>query len=323
MQPGYGDLHVDRYLTNMSVGYMNGQYIARLIFPMVPVNYRSDLIPLYDQSHWFRHEAVELAPMEAPPIGGYEVSSESYYCRKYGLGHVIPDEQRGNTDRPFDLDRDGMEWLVDRVDALREQKFVADFWKTTVWGTDKTGTSDADFTQWDDYTNATPIQDLRLFKRTVRRLIARDPNLLVLGDLTFDVLADHPAILERIKYGATQNSPAMVTPNLIAQLLGLGQVLVGQSIYTDDPEGTAEASVTYTPYYDDDGLLLYQPPRPSLRQPAAGYTFNWTTVFGTSRYIRRRREPLSELGDLLEIFEYFDMRVTAANAGLFINDAVD
>jgi len=321
-QPGYNDRHVDRPLTQMSIAYMNEMYIAKEIFPEVLVNNRSDIVPKYDQSYWFRDEVAELAPMQPAPLAGYEVDlTDTYFCRKYGLAHPIPDESRANTDQPFDVDRDGTEFLVDRVDASRERKFVTDFWKTSVWGTDWTGGTT--FTKWSDYTDGTPIVDLRTAKRTMRRKIARNPNTFVMGDLTWDVLADAPDMLERIKYGSSDSAPAIVTPNLIAQLLEIEKILVGTSIYTASPEGTAEASVTYTADWDDDALLLYQPRRPSLRTPAAGYCFTWKNVFGTGRYIRRRREPLSEMGDLLEIYEYWNMKVTAANAGLFMVDAAD
>lgn len=321
-QPGDGDLHVDRVLTNLSIAYRNEMYIAQQIFPVVPVNNRSDIIPRYDKSHWFRDEAKKLAPMEAPPVGGYTVDvTMKYFCDEYGIGHVIPDTVRANADSPFQPDRDGMEWVVDRIDMRRERAFLADFWKTGVWTTDKVGSTD--FTKWSLYATSNPIVDVRNWKRTMRRLIMREANTMVLGDMVHDVLADHPAILDRIKFGASSSAPAMVETNLLAQLWGIGKVLVGTSVYTTSPEGTAEASVSYTANWDDDALLLYQPANPSLRTPAAGYNFVWRTVWGGQRYIRRRREPLSEKGDLIEAFEYFDMKQTAADAGMFISDAVD
>jgi hypothetical protein len=163
---------------------------------------------------------------------------------------------------------------------------------------------------------------LRDYIRIIRRLTGKNPNKLVLGDLTYDVLCDHPNMLDRIKYSAGAAAPAMVTQELIAELLGLQQVLVGLSQYTASPEGTAEGSVTYTPMWDDDALLLFVPPSPSLFAPAAGYNFIWRTAFGGSRYIKRRRDA-SDRGDLIEAFQYFDMKQTAAGAGLFISDAVD
>ena len=322
MQPATGDVHVDRLLTNMSIAYRNELYIAQQIFPVVLVQNRSDIVPRYDKSFWFRDEAKELTDMEAPPVGGYEVDNTmTYFCREYGIGHMIPDTVRANADRPYQPDTDGMEWMIDRLDMRREIDWVSDFWTTSVWGTDWTG--DTEFVKWSKYGTSTPIVDVRRAKRTVRRLINREPNLLVMGDLVKDTLSDHPAILDRIKFGASAQAPAIVSENLMAQLFELGEVLTGISTYTTDPEGTAEASVTYTAVWDDDALLLFRPPRPSLRTPAAGYNFVWQTVYGGQRYVRRRREPLSEKGDLLEAFEYWDQKQTAADAGLFFSDAAD
>ena len=322
-QPGAGDVHVDGLLTNLSVGYENKRYIVPGIFPTVLVNKRSDIVPKYTKSAWFRDEAKELTEREAPPVSGYGVNvDDTYYTREYGIGHFISDQRRANTDLPFNADRDGARWVSDKMLMKEERLFVTDFWKINVWGTDKVGTTD--FTKWSTYATSTPILDLRGFIRTIRRALGGlSPNKLVLGDLTFDILADHPNFLDRIKYGADSNSPAMVTTGLIAQLLGLMEVLVGGSIYTADPEGTAEASVTYTANWDDDALLLYVTSSPSLFNPSAGYNFTWRTAFGGPRYIKRRRDPVSDKGDLIEAFQFMDQKITAADAGLFISDAVD
>lgn len=323
MQPGHDDLHVDALLTNMSIAYANDVYVATRVFPEVQVMNRSDIIPKYRKSDWFRNEAVRLSATEPPPVGGYEVNKDqTYYCFKYGIGHMVPDETRANTDRPFDPDRDGMAWLVDRMLMAHERHFIDNFWKKTVWGTDKTGTADADFTQWDNYGTSVPIVDLRTWKRNMRHEIARNPNAFVMGDTTWDILADHPTLLERIKYGASQAAPAIVTTNIISQILELERILVGYSIYTADPEGTAEGSVSYAANWGDHALLLYSPGRPTLRTPAAGYSFVWKTAFGGPQFIRRRREPLGEQADLLEMFKYWDSQVTAEDAGLFIYDTV-
>ena len=322
-QPGANDSRANKVLTNISVGYVNKIYIAGQIFPTVLVNERSDIVPKYTKSAWFRDEAKELSEMEAPPISGYGVDiTDTYYCREYGIGHAISDQRRANTALPFDADADGARWVSDKLMMKEERMFVTDFWKTGVWGTDRAGT--ANFTKWSTYATSTPIQDLRGFIRLVRRgLGGIYPNTLVLGDLTYDVLADHPDILDRVKYGQMAGSPAMVTPNLIAQLLGLNSVPIGMSMFTASPEGTAEASVTYTPNWDDDGLLLYVAPRPSLFNPSGGYTFVWRTAFGGPRYIKVRRHPESDKGDLIEGFQFFDQKITAKDAGLFISDAVD
>jgi hypothetical protein len=322
-QPGASEVHVDALLTNISVGYSNALYIAREIFPVVQVMKQSDIVPKYDKSDWFRDEAKALSEMEAPPISGYGVDvTDTYYCQPYGQGHAISDQRRANTDAPFDADRDGTRWATDKLELKNERMWVSDFWKTGVWGTDKTG--GGDFTKWSVYATSTPIQDIRGFKRDIRRALGGwNPNTLVLGDLTYDKLADHPNILDRIKYGSNSDSPAMVNRQLMAQLLELDRVLVGISMYTADEEGTAEASVTYTANWDDDAWLGYVSPSPALFNPSAGYTFVWQTVFGGTRFVKRRRDPISDRGDLIEVFEAWDQKAVASDAGLFMSDAVD
>lgn len=320
--PGSGDVHVDALLTNLSIGRKNPAYIAEEIFPMVLVNKRSDILPQYVKSDWFRLRAKALGEREPAPVGGYSVSkTATYYCTEYGAAHFIGDARRANTDMPFDADRDGVNWLVDGMLLQKEYQWVSDFWKTGVWATDKTG--GADFTKWSTYATSTPVQNIRAYKRTIARATGMEPNTLVLGDLTFDTLCDHPDFLDRIKYSGDASRPAVVTSEAMAAVLGVERVLVGRSQYTATLEGVAEASVSYTAMWDDDALLLYVPRSPSLFNPAAGYTFVWRTAFGGPRYVKRRRDPQSDKGDLLEMYEYFDQKATATDAGLFMSDAVD
>jgi len=289
----------------------------------VLVNKRSDIVPKYGKAAWARDEAEELSERQAPPVGGYNVdTSDTYYCREYGFAHFIGDSRRANTDQPFNADMDGMRFVVDKLEMRHERQFVQTFWKTGVWDTDMVG--GADFTKWSTYATSNPIVDMRNAVRTIRRgLLGIEPNVLVLGDLTFDVLVDHPQFLERIKYSGSNDQPAMVPAKMIAALLGLERVEVGVSVYTASPRGTAADDVGYTPNWDDDALLLYVPSRPSLFNPAAAYTFTWKTAFGGPRYMKRRRDPLSDKGDLIEGFEHFDQHVVAEDAGVFFSDAVD
>ena len=321
-QPGAKDVHADKFLTNLSASIINDAYISRLFFPQVLVNFQSDLIPMYDKSPWHRQRAKKLTEREAPPVSGYTVGSDRYFCEEWGLGHFISYRRAANSDSPYDAYRDGTRWLVDGLELAHEWEFVNNFWKINVWDTDEVGTTD--FVKWSDYATSVPIQDMRGWRRVIRRALSgQNPNVLGLGDLTFDVLADHPELLDRIKYGHSSSSPAMVTPNLVAQLLQLEKVLVGVSMYTASPEGTAEGSVAYTPFWDDDALMLYVNPRPSLFSKSAGYKFAWRTVWGTPRYMRRREDPESAKGDLLELFEFWDMKVVYPQAGVFGSDCVD
>lgn len=316
--PAAKDVHVNKPLTEVLIGYKNEGFIADQIFPIVRVTKQTDIVPAFKQSAFFRDEAAAIGEGGIAPTAGYEVDlTASYYCQEYGLKHPITDLRRQNEDDPFDADRDAAMFLLKKMLIRREVSFITDFWATSKWGTDKTGGSD--FTKWSDYGSSTPIEDIREYKRTVRRAIGANPTLLVLGDLTRDVLLDHPDVIERIVYTQT----GVANEALLASLFGIDRVLVGESVRATSAEGTAEGSVTYTANWDDDALLLYVPSGPSLWEPSAGYTFVMDTGMGNGiEWVRKWREE-ERLADMIEIRSIFDQKLGVSKAGLFMSDAVD
>lgn len=317
LQPAPSDLHVDQLLTNISIGYINGMYIAREIFPIVTVMKQSDIVPKYDQSYWFRDAAQIRAPKTASTGGGFEIDTDdTYFCHRYSYRFEVADEQRDNTDSPFNLDRDGALFVSDKIQMAIERKFAADHFTTNVWTTDKTGGSD--FTQWDDYANSTPLIDIATYKDTVEGLTAREPNTLTVGKEVWTQLRWHPDVMEFIKGDSAGRA---ATRQQFAGLVELDKLLVGSAIYTSDAEGTAEGSVTYSRIWGKDALLTYVPATPSLFTPAAGYTFVWGRVPNAYMWVKRMRNEEREV-DILEGNTYFDQKVTAARSGLFMSSAV-
>ncbi len=314
--PQIGDLHVDGLLTQVSLAYRNPSYIADTLFPIVPVRKQSDKIPEYNQSHWFRDQAVIRAPGTKSTGGGYKVTTTgTYFSDRFSFRFEIPDELRDNQDQPFNVDRDGAEFVTDKMMMRREVAFATDFFKTTVWGTDKVGITD--FVQWSDYGGSSPLVDVTGYKDDVEALIGREPRVAAMGKQVWIQLKWHPDLIDTIKY--TQR--AQMTVDLAAALLEFDRLMIGRSIQTTDNEGVAEASVTYTRIWGKNMLMLFVPERPSLLTPAAGYSFIWNRVANAAQYMKRMRDEEREV-DIIEGNSYFDQKVTVANAGLFISAAV-
>jgi hypothetical protein len=318
LSPTDSDLHVDKMLTNISLGYTNLEYIADQIFPIVLVDKQTDIIPEYNKDFWFRDDAGLIAEGDVAPEVGYKVTkTQTFYCHRYGVRHFISDDRRVNEDAPFNSDRDATLLVTEKLLQRRERAFAADFFATSKWTTDKTGTTH--FVKWSDFGSSDPISDIRTWKRTVRRLIGRDPNALVLGDLVFDVLMDHPDVLDRIKY----TERGIASEELLRALFGLDKLIVGKSLYGTTAEGAA--TQTLASNWDDDALLLYVPASPSLFTPAAGYTFVWRTgsnAGGQMQWMRKYRSE-ERLGDYIEVRSNYDQYQTVGDAGLFLSDAVD
>jgi hypothetical protein len=308
-------LHIDGLLTPISIGYRNSMYIAGEIFPDVIVNKRSDLIPKYDQSHWFRDAATLRAPGTKSVGGGFTVGTQAYFAQRYSYRFEITDEDRDNTDAPFDLDRDGALFVADKIMLRKEKAFVDAWFKTGVWGVDKVGTTD--FVKWSDYGGSAPLLDLATWQEEVSAKIAVDPMHVAMGSQVWASLKWHPDMIDTVKY----TQVGKVSIDTLITLSDLTRVHVGRALITASPEGTAEASVSYTRLWGDNLLLYYRPERPSLFSPCAGYNFVWGRVPGASMYTKRFRDEERET-DIIEGNTYFDYEQTSKNAGLFVSDVL-
>ena len=231
-QTTHNDLHVDRLLTNLSVGYRNDTYIADKIFPIVPVQKQSDKYAVYTKADWFRDEAQLRAPGTEPVESGYNVSTtNTYFCLQYAIAKSVPDEVRANADDPLNPDREAVEFVTDRLMLRRENAWAAANFIAAAWATSSTGGT-SDHVQWSNYGASDPTVDVLRYRNSVRGSIARLPNKGVIGFAALVQLQNHPVLVDRIKY----SQKGILTEQLIAELLGLDELLVGSAIITTTPE---------------------------------------------------------------------------------------
>ena len=311
-QPTPQDLHVDALLTMLSIAYMNepSVYIADQAFPVVTVGKQSNKIAKYDKEYWFRNEAKLRAPATESHGGGYEVdTSDTYFCENWSFHVDVAIEDRENYDSPFDPDNDATMLVVEKFRLVREAKFAADFFKTTVWATDNSTA-----TKWSDYGSSAPIQDVEAAREVIFSSTAKDPNKLVLGRAVWAQIKHHPDFIERIKY--TQK--AILTVDIVASLLEVDQILVGKAIASTTNEGIATQTVGYI--FGKNALLLYTPARPGLRIPSAGYTFHWNKL-GSLSFVRRINDAKTQ-ADRIEGHTYFDQKAIATDCGYFFSAIV-
>jgi len=325
-QPDVGDVHTNALLSQISVGYTNpdNSYVADRVFPLVYVDKQSDLYPIFNRGDFIRDEGTAMvrAPGTNAAVTGYGLTTGNYFALNYAIGHEIPDELRGNADSVYDLDMQGT-FLVTNLQLIRrERAFATDFMKTGVWTGSSTGSDITVSNKWSDYGASDPIGDIRTQLRAGQLLTGRRPNKLVMGQIVWDRLIDHPDFIDRIKGGATTANPAFWSQQALANLLGLDEILVGSAVYNAAQEG-----LTAVPTFimDDDALLLYTPSTAGKMIPSAGYTFVWQTLVNGARspqYIRKIREERPRK-DIIEAHSYWDQAAVDVNAGCFFPDVVD
>lgn len=310
--PTINDVQFVETLTNLLIGYMqaDSRFVASRAFPAVPVENDSGTYPIFTKKYWFVDQLEERAPGAQFARSGYGVSSSTFTTLQYGLEHVVPDEIRANSQLPMDLEQAGLQWIAQQSLIRKERAFAADFMTTSVWGTDNTTATD-----WDDYTSGDPVGDIRTAKRTISQNTGQTPNVILMGEIVYDALVNHPDLIDRIKY--TQAATQATLESAISGLLGL-ELLVSTAIYNSANTGQ---SGSYSAIIDDDALVMHRAPGQSLMMTAtAGKTFVWQPGGGAGQAGMYRDQSVKS--DVIQHSEQWDQVAVATDLGYFFSDIV-
>jgi len=280
--PTISQLHVDRPLTNVSIAYTQARnFAARSVFPAIAVTNQSNQYFVYDKADWLRPMAEKRAPGAEAPVAGWNISPASYLCERYSLAHDINDPERANVDPAINLDVDATEFVTENVNLTIENQWASEFFTTGVWSgasasTDMTGqaapaSTTSNFKQWNNV-DSTPIEDMRGEARELEENSGYYPNKLVLGPRVWDVLVDHPDVLDRVKF---VGGGGVVSEAAFAQMLNLpaNAVVVLRATKNTGKEG---GTASYSFIAGKQALLTYAQPNPGLKKPTGGYAFVWT-----------------------------------------------
>lgn len=316
-QPSGRELRVDAINTALLVGYKNLSYIADLFLPFLRTTKQSGILPQLLQSYFFRNLAKKRAPGTKSLGSGFGTDlTMTYFCQRASFRAEITDEDRDNSSEPFKLDQLHSQRAMDLVMLEREVAAATDLFTTGKWGADKVGNTD--FTKWSDYAGGLPLVDLATYQDDIEAKVGVEGDTLVIGKQVWVKLKWNPQLVDSIKY--TQR--AQVSLQLAAELMELRRILVGRAIYTTDPEGTAEANVTYTRIWGKHGLLLHSPDSvEGAPHPPAGVTVVWERVPNALGYIKRMRDEEREV-DIFEANSYYQHKIVEKRSGIFLQNAV-
>ena len=129
--------------------------------------------------------------------------------------------------------------------------------------------------------NFDPVHFFDERRRDIKRRGRRQPNRLALGYDAYLALKEHPDIVERVKYTGSTANPAIVTQQVLAQVLGFEQVKVLESTYNVAKPGE-EADMQFI-CDSNAALMCYATNTPQVDEPSAGYIFTWD-MLGNGSY---------------------------------------
>ncbi|MGD8305726.1 MAG: major capsid protein [Ignavibacteria bacterium] len=295
---------VDQVLTSIARGFTNASHVAIKLFPIVSVSKEGGKIPEFTKEAFRIYNTERAIRAKSNRVNPENRNEIDYVLMEHDLEYPIDYREMDEDILPSRLHATTV--VTDGI-SLRLEKLAADLVQdlSTYPAGNKVTLSAADkFTN----TASNPFTVFETAKEAVRGKIAKRPNVCVIGASAYSALKEHPAVLDRIKY--TQS--AVITPELLRQLLDFSELYVADAVYADD-------SGSFNDIWSDNVVVAFVPSAVegvsrSYYQPAFAYT------------LRKKNNPVVDSyteGGKVEIIRNTDLfvpKVVGADAGYLIND---
>lgn len=288
---------IDPVLTNLALGYKQGEFIGEKIMPVVFTDREGVQVPKFGKGSFVEY-ATERAVGAASNV--ITLDSPSFLpivLEEHDLAVGV--DYREQAESMFDEQAKATRRATIGVQLRQEVETAALLQNRAAYESGHHKDLSA-ATQWSN-ANANPIKDIADAKETVRAACGVRPNVLVLGAKVAHTLMYHPALQAALGSGERK----LITPELLKILFGVDEVLIGNAVSAPAPNKQTQ---------DVWGAFAALIVRPTVHssgndegEPSFGYTFRRKSMPVVDRY--------TETGGKVEFARYTDIRKVAAVGG--------
>lgn len=312
--PNVQRVHLDRALTNISIGYSNESYIADQIFKPVSVAKQSDKYYVYGMESFRLHNDLRSPGTEANEID-WTFSNDQYYTEGHALRTAIADEVQLNADEVFNMEADGTQLVMDGIlqnkeyDAANTLLNPANYHAKLKVTMGQAGAPK----KWSD-ADSDPRLDIAKAKAEMHKVAGLRPNTLIISEPVLNILLLHPKLAAMVQYVQTP----VLTLEQLKMLLGVQNIIVGSAMFSSQNQGQVQAgSIEPLGYiWGTSAVLAYIAPSPGKKTVSLGYSFNWSAA-GNGTIQTRKWYETGRKATVIET-EYFYAHKMISNVAAFL-----
>ena len=316
--PSPSTVHIDTPLTNVAIrGFNTGVgEVADLIFPVVPVAKQTDKYYTFTKATFLRIPSTIRDRKSASGRIDWQISSDSYYCRGFGLAAEYPTEDIANADQIVAL-RETHATNVAETLARDRARRVARL--VSSGGNLGSGATLSGTTLWSDYMNSDPIANVTTGHAYIRNNTGFDgANIAITTRDVLDIVRRHPDLLDMYKYTAG----GMLNDAQLATVFGVERIIIGTGIVENALEG---GTSSITNIWPNNFILARINPVQGAQTATLGLQFRWTNPeLGQPFAIQRDRfdQAGTNHTEVVEARYWQDEKIVAAELGYVIQTAI-
>lgn len=256
------------------------------------------------------------------PGGGYSRGSftfepVTFNTIEYGAEEPIDDREAALYSEYFDAEVVSGQRAQDAVLRNAEKRVAELLFSASTFS----GHTGAITNEWDDASNATPINDVETAVRAIWTASGLWANALVINRHVFRNLRNCDQIVERINSQGAGNpsKPSDITADMLARVFDLEKIIVAGSAKSGVTEGqTFSADKIWS---DEYALVCRVATSGDIKEPCVGRVFHWaedgSTVGGTIETYRDE----TVRSDIARCRHDVDEKLLYASAGYLLSNA--
>lgn len=303
--------HVDATLSNLSVKFMNEDFIGTRLLPIATVAKQSDKYGVFSDRDYLAYPTSAVGPRgQVQELSTNIDLTNAYFCPEHALQEYVDLSNIANADAPLDLLANAAYKTNDGIEWNREKEIAAVVTATASYGSNYLTIGAGD--EWDSAGGGAPIKNIQ--DAVGNCLGGPGPTRLVgfCGWNVYKVLARHPEVRDLYKYTGS----GLASPQLLAGTFGMDELLVGKAWQdTANPGQTLALDRIWGEVF---GVLrVSTAPRPNMY--AFGMTFNWQ---GKSTEVYFDRSKGRKGGYTVKVGDAWTPKVVAARAGYLLTNCL-
>jgi len=310
--PEPGDLYIDGDLSQVSIRYRNAGYVAERMLPLIESRAKFGKYPIFGFER-FSVPRTLRAPRARVERVEWTLSRDTFECDEHSLEQPLDDQERAQNGS-INAETTTVETVTDMILLAREKR-TADLLTDSSIITQHDDLSGTE--QWNnaEYVS-TPMEDVKAGHTAIAAATGLRANRLLLPRAVLDALEMHPQILERVSVTGSVSNARIVTPQILAVVFGVDEIVIADTLYNSAKEG---AAVDLDPVWGDNVVLAHVVEGPGER-PRVGCTIWWGEM-GPQRVVGRYREGNIK-SDVFQITEHTDECIQAAAAAYLLKDVL-
>lgn len=265
MAPRLSNLRVqDPVLTQLAIGFGNNMFgAAEALFPLVEIDTEAGKIPRFGTEHFKIYNTLRALRAKSNRIQPSDINGFDINLDEHDLEYPI--DYREDAEAAFPL-RSHATNVVTQGIQLRREKTCADIAQNAdnyATGNKIALSGNSQFTDG----SSDPEGVIADGKDAVRKKIAKEPNTMVISNVSWRVLKRHPRIRELLSTATKR----LIRMEDLQDIFEIENILIGSSVFSEDD------SDNVTDVWSDNIVMAYVPERQqdmerSMYDASYGYT---------------------------------------------------